>query len=189
MKKLFLLILLMLLPFGAYAALFSDDNQAATINGNGSSYETVFTPNGQLTDRVVAAIKSAQNSVFIAAHDLNAKNITIALIDASRQKHDVKIILDNKQSHGNASESAFLMTLGLRPHINTTLENQFQDYMIIDGKDIFLGSIFAVAQQDDEKKSSSGLLIIHNAPELVKSYMENWTALWNASEEMQEKKK
>lgn len=177
-------LLLLLTPALVQASLFDTDCPPPAISDSGASFETAFTPDQHLSELVVKEIQSARKSIKIVAHRFVSKNTSIELLNAERSGKNVEIILDKNRNKDGYSDATFFINMSHPPHELKGYDNQYEDYMLIDGKDLVIGNISSVGEEDEEAKNTAGVLIIHNVPELVKKYEANWQKLWNSSEVM-----
>lgn len=159
------------------------------INASGSRFETAFTPEQAISPLIVKAVKAAQKSVLVAAHRFVSKEVSVALYETARQGRQVKILLDSRNNKDGYSEAGFLIAMSQHPHATKNVDNQYQDYIVIDDKDVIIGNIAAIAEEEDEKKNAASVLVIHNAPELAHHYVGNFQKLWLDSEEMKDDRK
>lgn len=181
-------IFLFFIPYAAYASLFGDDCPQPAVNGSGVSFETAFAPDEQLSDFVVKAISSAKKSIKVAAHRFVSKNVSIALLNAQRnRKVDVQIVLDKNSNSDGYSAAMFFINMSQPPHALTHYSNQYQDFMVIDDNDVLVGNISSIGEVDDEKKNSASVLLMHNATDLAKRYTGGFEKLWQSSEVMTNK--
>jgi phosphatidylserine/phosphatidylglycerophosphate/cardiolipin synthase-like enzyme len=177
-------LVLMLAPFTTEAALFDSDCPPPAVGGTGASFETAFSTDGHLSEMVIKEIQSAKHSIKVAAHRFVSKETSIELLNAERGGKDVQILLDKNRNKDGYSDATFFINMSQPPHELKGYDNQYQDYMVIDDKDLIIGNISSVGEQDAEPKNAASALIIHNAPELTKKYNENWQKLWKSSEVM-----
>lgn len=181
-------VCLLLSPFAADASLFGNECPQPAVSGDGVSFETAFAPDEQLSDLVVKAINSSKKSIRVAAHRFVSKNVSIALFNAERsRKVDVQILLDKGSNQDGYSAAMFFINMSVPPHELIHYKAQYQDFIIIDDRDILVGNISSIGEIDEETKSSASVLLVHNASALVKRYTDSWQKLWQNSEVMTNK--
>jgi phosphatidylserine/phosphatidylglycerophosphate/cardiolipin synthase-like enzyme len=185
--KLRFLSLLLLIPYAANASFFDSDCPQPAVSGTGASFETAFTPDAHVSELVIKSIDSAKTSIKVAAHRFVSKDVSVALLNAMRANKDVKIILDKTKNDDGYSDANLFIRMSHSPHVLKHYDNQYQDYILIDDKDIIIGNISSLQTVDAEKKNAASVLVIHNVPDLVKKYSESWQKLWDDSEEMENK--
>ncbi len=179
------LSLFFLVPQHSHASFFEGACPAPAINASGTTFEAAFTPADSLSALEIRAIQSAKKEIRVASHRFVSKDVSIALVQAAHSGKDVKIVLDRKLNDNTGYSAAiFFINMSLPPHMAQHLDNQYQEYIIIDDKDLVVGNISSIQESDDEKKNSANVLLIHDAMDLVKRYQENWQRLWDDSVEM-----
>lgn len=168
----------------AQASFFDSDCPEPAISAGSASFDTAFTPDAHVSELVIKSINSAKTSIKVAAHRFVSKDISVALLNAARSGKDVQIILDKAKNEDGYSAATFFETMSHPPHSLKDYDNQYQDYILIDDKDLIIGNISSLPTVFDEKKNAASVLVIHNVPDLVKKYSESWQKMWENSEEM-----
>jgi phosphatidylserine/phosphatidylglycerophosphate/cardiolipin synthase-like enzyme len=145
-----------------------------------------FSPEGGCTEAVVDTLDHATNSVYVQAYSFTSKPIAQALVDASRRKVKVEVILDKSQQTEKYSSADFLRDSGIPTYIDAQHAIAHNKVMIIDEGTILTGSFnFTKAA---EENNAENLLVIRDA-ELAKEYLRNWDAHLEHSDVYQTKMK
>jgi PLD-like domain len=127
-----------------------------------------FSPNGGMTEAVVRALDAAQTQVLMQAYSFTSAPIAKALVEAHKRGVKVLAVLDKSNETDKYSAATFLNNAGIQPLIDDKHAIAHSKVMVIDGATIITGSFnFTKAA---EEKNAENLLVIKDAPELVKAY-------------------
>ena len=166
MKKFLTIAVFLLLPLYGFAG--------------DSNYEVAFSPRGGGTELIVRTISEAKQSIRVAAYSFTSTPIAKALVDAHKRGIDVQAVLDKSQKGERYTSATFLANMGVPVRIDSHYAIMHNKYMVIDGKNVELGS-FNYTKAAEEKNAENVLLIRDNT-ELAKAYTQNWQKLWDESE-------
>jgi len=152
--------LLGLLPWIATAADFTPARVAV-----------YFSPRGGATDAVVRALHAATTQVLVQAYSFTSVPIAKALVDAHKRGVTVRAVLDKSNQTEKYSAATFLVHAGIQTFIDDQHAIAHNKVMVIDSATVITGSFnFTKAA---EEKNAENLLVIKEAPELVKAYEAN----------------
>jgi phosphatidylserine/phosphatidylglycerophosphate/cardiolipin synthase-like enzyme len=130
-----------------------------------------FSPNGGATAAVVREINAAQQQILVQAYSFTSAPIAKALIDAHKRGVKVLAVLDKSNETQQYSAATFLVNAGIQTLIDAQHAIAHNKVMVIDSTTILTGSFnFTKAA---EEKNAENLLVIKDAPELVKAYEAN----------------
>ena len=145
-----------------------------------SNYEVAFSPRAGGTELVVRAISEAKQSIRVAAYSFTSTPIAKALVDAHKRGIDVQAVLDKSQKGERYTSATFLANMGVPVRIDSHYAIMHNKYMVIDGKDVQLGSFNYTKAA--EEKNAENVLVIRGNTGLAKAYSQNWQKLWDESE-------
>jgi phosphatidylserine/phosphatidylglycerophosphate/cardiolipin synthase-like enzyme len=134
--------------------------------------EVYFSPNGGCTDAIVSQIDSAAKSVHVQAYLFETDRIANALVAAKERGVTVIAVLDRWNEQDKYSAADTLNNAAIATYIDDDHETAHDKIIIIDDQTLITGSFnFTVAA---EEKNAENLLIIRDAPDLVRKYQENF---------------
>lgn len=147
----------------------------ASSGGSGRGHPTIqvyFSPRGGCTEAVVEELRGAQKTVRVQAYSFTSRDIAAALRDAKRRGVDVEIVLDKSNETSQYSAATFMANAGIPTYIDAEHAIAHNKIMVIDGETVITGSFnFTKAA---ETRNTENLLIIKNAPDLVRQYERNY---------------
>src|SRR6266446_5199439 len=130
-----------------------------------------FSPSGGATDAVVREVNTASQQVLVQAYSFTSALIAKALVDAHKRGLTVLAVLDKSNETEKYSAATFLINVGIQTLIDAQHAIAHNKVMVIDSATILTGSFnFTKAA---EEKNAENLLVIQDAPELVKAYEQN----------------
>lgn len=140
--------------------------------------EVYFSPNGGCQQAVIAEIRKATQTIDIAMYYLSSRDIAQALVQASQNNVQVRIVLDQGQEIESASKSGYLIKHGLQIRYHLGFGLMHNKFAIFDGKSLITGSFNWTLTA--EERNEENLLIITNQG-TVEKYQERFNYLWNTS--------
>lgn len=183
----FVLGIIILIIFSGIAAskeeiLLENLRPIQTIYGsdNNTTFEVAFSPNQGATELIIATIRNANKSVYVAAYCFTSIPIAKELIEAKKRGIDVKIIFDKKQNKDKNSLFKYLKSQNVPAKISYKYSIMHNKFIIIDNHTLQLGSFNYT--KSAEVRNSENVLVIHNCPNLVGIYSREWNKLWNEAE-------
>jgi phosphatidylserine/phosphatidylglycerophosphate/cardiolipin synthase-like enzyme len=130
-----------------------------------------FSPNGGATDAVVREVSAAQHQILVQAYSFTSAPIAKALVEAHKRGVKILAVLDKSNQTEKYSAATFLVNAGIQTLIDDQHAIAHNKVMVIDSATVITGSFnFTKAA---EEKNAENLLIIKDAPELVKAYEQN----------------
>src|SRR5262249_37264341 len=130
-----------------------------------------FSPNGGATDAVVREINAAKVQVVMQAYSFTSAPIAKALVEAHKRGVKILAVLDKSNETDRYSAATFLTHVGIQPLIDDQHAIAHNKVMVIDSMTIITGSFnFTKAA---EEKNAENMLVMKEAPELVKEYEAN----------------
>jgi phosphatidylserine/phosphatidylglycerophosphate/cardiolipin synthase-like enzyme len=116
-------------------------------------------------------LHAAQTQVLMQAYAFTSAPIAKALVEAHKRGVKVLAVLDKSNEIDQYSAATFLNNAGIQPLIDDKHAIAHAKVMVIDSATIMTGSFnFTKAA---EEKNAENLLVITDAPELVKAYEAN----------------
>lgn len=149
------------------------------------SIEAGFSPEGGARKLVIKAITDAHTSIQMMAYAFQAKDIVAALDAAQRRGVKVEIVVDRRRNSGRVSQAAMrdVVNHGIALRVDGHYHIQHDKLMIIDGSTLETGS-FNYARSA-EVDNSENVLIVKNAPKIVRQYQAHFASRWALSEPYQ----
>lgn len=146
------------------------------------SIEAGFSPEGGARKLVIKSIIDAHTSIQMMAYAFQAKDIVAALDAAQRRGVKVQIVVDRRRNSGRVSQAAMrdVVNHGIALRVDGHYHIQHDKLMIIDGSTLETGS-FNYARSA-EVDNSENVLIIKNAPKIVRQYEAHFASRWALSE-------
>jgi len=130
-----------------------------------------FSPSGGATDAVVREVNVATQQILMQAYSFTSAPIAQALVNAQKRGVKVLAVLDKANETDKYSAATFLVHAGIQTLIDDQHAIAHSKVMVIDSATILTGSFnFTKAA---EEKNAENLLVIKDAPELVKAYEAN----------------
>jgi phosphatidylserine/phosphatidylglycerophosphate/cardiolipin synthase-like enzyme len=146
-----------------------------TVNsGSGShlSLQVYFSPKGGCEDAIMEEIPDARQTIRVQAYGFTNKDIAAALRDAKRRGVDVEVVLDKSNETAQYSAATFTSNAGIATYIDAKHAIAHNKIMVVDGATVITGSFnFTNAA---ETRNAENVLIIKNAPDLVRQYEQNY---------------
>jgi phosphatidylserine/phosphatidylglycerophosphate/cardiolipin synthase-like enzyme len=130
-----------------------------------------FSPNGGATDAVVREINAATQQILVQAYSFTSVPLAKALVDAHKRGRKILVVLDKSNETDRYSAATFLINAGIQTLIDDQHAIAHNKVMVIDSTTVLTGSFnFTKAA---EEKNTENLLVIKDAPDLVKAYEAN----------------
>lgn len=139
-----------------------------------NTFQVFFSPKGGCTDAVVAALDGAKSRVLVQAYSFTSPPIAKALVDAHKRGVKVEAIFDKSQTREQYTEADFVAHAGIPTWIDAKHAIAHNKIVIIDDETVITGS-FNFSRQA-ENSNAENLLVIRNARDFVKRYVDNWDA-------------
>ena len=133
-----------------------------------------FSPRGGATDAVVQEIAAAQTQIFVQAYSFTSVPIAKAFVEAHKRGVKVLAVLDKSNQTEKYSAATFLANAGMQPLIDDQHAIAHSKVMVLDSATVITGSFNFT--KNAEQNNVENLLVIRDAPELVKAYEANITA-------------
>lgn len=140
--------------------------------GGNPTVQVYFSPKGGCTEAVVEELRGAQKTVRVQAYSFTSKDIAAALRDAKRRGVDVEVVLDRENEKDRYSAATFTANSGIPTYIDAEHQIAHNKVMVIDGETVITGSFNFT--KSAESRNAENLLIIRNAPDIVRQYEENY---------------
>ena len=139
--------------------------------------------NGQIP--IIRFFSEASKTICVTAYVLTSYDIAKALIDASHNNVDVKVLLNERQTIDNKySLHRILMRGGVKVKvIGTKLGRVISDFGIIDGRAVYTGGTLLHTNIKATPKLDN-YIIIRNNEEIVEKYQSEFFYLFNEAESL-----
>lgn len=138
-----------------------------------------FSPEGSARQLVLETIGGAKERIQILAYAFQAPDIMQALVDAKRRGVQVQVVVDKKRNQNKPSKQAmdFVTRQGVELRTNDRFHIHHDKTIIADGHTVETGSFnFAPSA---ETLNSENVVVIRNAPEVVRQYLAHWQSRWD----------
>lgn len=142
--------------------------------------EAAYYPYGGAEELAVKAVKSASQSIFVAAEDITSGPLTQSLVEAHKRGVNILVVLDKSQDKQHQRGAKSLTKEGIQVHIDRKHTVMHNYYMVIDGQTVETGRFNY--SQEAAKKSADNVLVMWNSPDIAKSYRANWQEHWDHSD-------
>src|SRR2546425_6393959 len=130
-----------------------------------------FSPKGGATEAVVRELTAVKTQVLVQAYSFTSVPIAKALVEAHKRGVKILAVLDKSNETAKYSAATFLVNADIQTLIDDQHAIAHSKVMVIDSATILTGSFnFTKAA---EEKNAENLLVIKDAPELVKAYAAN----------------
>jgi len=141
-----------------------------------------FSPEGSARTLVLETIASAKHRIQMLAYSFQAPDVMQALVDAKKRGVDVRVVIDKRRNTGKTSRAAmdFVTSHGVALRTNDHFNIHHDKTIIVDGETVETGSFnFA---KSAETTNSENVVVIRNAPEIARQYVEHWQSRWDLGE-------
>ncbi|WP_377155699.1 phospholipase D family protein [Roseateles sp. UC29_93] len=138
-----------------------------------------FSPEGSARQLVLETISGAKERIQILAYAFQAPDIMQALVDARQRGVQVQVVVDRKRNQNKPSKRAmdFVTSKGVELRTNDHFHIHHDKTIIVDGHTVETGSFnFAPSA---ETLNSENVVVIRNAPEIVRQYVAHWQSRWD----------
>jgi phosphatidylserine/phosphatidylglycerophosphate/cardiolipin synthase-like enzyme len=128
---------------------------------------------------VLETIGGAKDRIQILAYAFQAPDIMQALVDAKQRGLSVQVVVDKKRNQNKPSKQAmdFVTSNGVELRTNDHFHIHHDKTIIVDGHTVETGSFnFAPSA---ETLNSENVVVIRNAPEVVRQYLAHWQSRWD----------
>lgn len=150
-----------------------------------STIEVGFSPEGSAERLVENIINTAKRSVRVSAYSFTSPEVVKALIEAKRRGCDVAVVVDAKanMSEGGKGVHALsaLVNAGIPVRTVSVYAIHHDKFIVTDGVNVETGS-FNYSRAAAERNSENAVLI-RNAPELARQYLQHWQDRWNKGQD------
>lgn len=141
--------------------------------------EVLFSPDGGITQRVVAEVGAAKKSLVVMAYSFTSAPIAEAVVTAHRRGVAVEVLLDRTQRGSRYSSADFLTRAGVAVWIDRKHPIMHNKVMVIDGATVITGS-FNFTKAAEEKNAEN--LLVLRSPELAVRYLAEFEKLKGMAE-------
>ncbi|EMJ5884552.1 phospholipase D family protein [Enterobacter cloacae] len=128
---------------------------------------------------VLSGIKSARNSIDVAAYSFTSQPVATALIAAKRRGVAVRVVADQKANNDRYTAVSFLTNQGVSVRLNSQYAIMHNKFMIIDGDTVQTGSFNYTASA--VSRNAENAIRVKGVSELAKAYQGEFNRLWNES--------
>jgi comEA protein len=148
---------------------------SALVSGKIAVY---FSPSGGAQEAVIREVGAAKQSILIQAYSFTSAPIAQALLAAQKRGVKVEAVLDKSNETAQYTSATFLQNAGAKVFIDFKPAIAHSKIMLIDlgtpGATLITGSFnFTKSAQE---RNTENLLVIKEAPELMRAYEANYRA-------------
>jgi phosphatidylserine/phosphatidylglycerophosphate/cardiolipin synthase-like enzyme len=166
------LLLSMIVPLLAHTA---QPTTAPATTQPAISIETHFSPEEEIAPTIVKLIDGCQHTLDIAAFAFTHPDIANAIIRAHQRGVAVRMVMDLKNATARDSRIPDLIKAGIEVRIRHKVGDQHSKYLVIDQSIVVTGSFNFTVRADE--RNSENLLVIRNAPNVVKAFLYDFQIL------------
>ncbi len=147
------------------------------------SIEVGFSPEGSARSLVLKTINQAHSRIRMISYSFTAPDIMQALANAKKRGVDVRIVVDERGNRNKSSLAAmnFIVNQGIPLRTDRHYPIQHDKTIIVDDQTVETGSFNFTASA--ERRNSENVLVVHNVPDLARSYTEHWQDRWEKGED------
>jgi phosphatidylserine/phosphatidylglycerophosphate/cardiolipin synthase-like enzyme len=138
----------------------------------GPQIQALFSPRGGCTEALVREIGAARRSIWVQAYSFTSAPIAEALVKAQGRGVQIRAVLDKSNQTARYTGASFLQNARVPVLIDHKHAIAHNKIMIFDGQTVATGSFNFT--KSAENSNAENLLIIKNAPSLVRQYQENF---------------
>lgn len=165
----------------AAAASMAASHAAPLAPQASTTLEVAFTP-GDALPLVLRTIRSAKQSIVVAAYSFTSKPVSLALLEQHRKGVKVAVLVDSGEATKQYSAARFLANQGVPVRINERYAIQHSKFVVIDGHTVQTGSFNYTASAAE--RNAENVLVVGNTPALAEQYVSEWTRLWTEGKEL-----
>lgn len=160
------------------------------------SVQVFFSPNGGAREAILKELTGAENEIKIAMYILTDRELSNALISAKERGVNVRVLMDGESAEEiGYSKHHFLSEREVNVKLDYTHQtygNKYEGIMhnkfaIIDNETLITGSYNWT--HSAEKLNDENLLIIKDSKELIKTFTDEFTKLWNRAKVLSKPRK
>lgn len=136
--------------------------------------ETAFSPEAGSEALVLKVIRSAKETIRLAAYSFTSPVVVRGLLDAKRRGVDVRIVVDERGNKSKASKAALnlVVNAGIPARTISRYAIHHDKYIIADGSTVQTGSFnYSKAAA---KSNSENVVVVWNNPDLAASFLRHW---------------
>jgi phosphatidylserine/phosphatidylglycerophosphate/cardiolipin synthase-like enzyme len=142
--------------------------------------EQAFSPHQGATALIVRTIGEAQKSIRVAAYTFTSHTIAEALAYARQRGVNVQVVLNESERTSRSSVAEWLADNGIPVRFNSRYSIMHDKFLIIDDTTLETGSFnFTKAA---ENRNAENVLVLHDDPQAVADYTQQWEKLWGEAE-------
>jgi len=143
--------------------------------------EVGFSPDRGATELVVKTIEGAHHTIRVAAYSFTSSPIAKALVAASKQGIDVRVVADKSNATAQYTAATFLANQGVPVRLDYRYAIMHDKFIVVDRATVELGSFNFTAAA--EKHNAENVLVLRD-PAVAERYAAEWDRLWRESEVM-----
>lgn len=168
----------MKLTFAAIAVTIGLTLSAAASAGP-PSVDVGFSPEGSALQLVLTTLNDAQETIRLMGYSFTSPEVVRALVAAKRRGIDVKIVVDERDNHGKASQAAMnvIVNAGIPLRINGQYKIMHDKVIVTDGQNVETGSFNFT--RSAAKSNSENVLVVRGVPALAQTYLKHWQSRWD----------
>lgn len=151
-----------------------------TVTVNDSLIEVYFSPQDGTLDHILAAVNSAQQSIYILAYSFTSDELANALMEQARSGVSVRVVFDKDQYHSNSgTEFDNLRNVGIDARLDGNPRLMHHKVIIIDQQIVITGSYNF--SNNAERTNDENTLIIHNQ-DIAAAYTAEFQQIYDLSQ-------
>ncbi len=150
---------------------------SALLPKNTEKADAYFSPGDACRNIIINQIMYATNKIYICVFTISDDRITSAILDSHKRGKEVRIITDNDKSLDLGSDIARLAKEGISVKMDATPNHMHHKFMVVDNNALITGSYnwtLSAAKYNHEN------VLLTRESGVVKSFVKEFTQLWNA---------
>jgi phosphatidylserine/phosphatidylglycerophosphate/cardiolipin synthase-like enzyme len=171
----------MLLPLVVALAVHGTPARANEPFPPAASYTVAFTP-GNALNAVVAAIREAKVTIYVAAYSFTSRQVATELKHAVARNVKVFVVADAADATKGYSATRYLANQGIPVRINARHAIQHNKFIVIDDATVQTGSLNYTAAAAE--RNAENVLVIRGVPQLARAYSDEWRRLWDGGTDL-----
>ncbi|MBM3236892.1 DUF1669 domain-containing protein [Candidatus Poribacteria bacterium] len=146
---------------------------------DGTEIKTLFSPENDVDDAIIAELNKARQSIFFMAFSFTHQDIGQAMIDKYRAGVDVRGIFEKRGSDTSYSQYPPMKAMGIPVKQDTNKWVLHHKVIIIDGETVITGSFNF--SKNATKTNEENILIISGNRAIVQTYLDEFARVYGES--------
>ena len=145
----------------------------------GDNIAVGFSPGGTAQRLILNLIAGAEKTLNVAAYEFSSRPVADALISQTQRGVAVRLVADEKVSHGRYSLVSLLACSGVPVRTDDRYNIMHNKFIVADGVNTETGSFNYISSA--EKRNAENALAVFDNKEVAAGYNAEFERLWNES--------